>query len=166
MRKRAWAALVLLGLAIALAALSRMAPALEPVSGVLLGASIVLGLTLLPPVAGLGRRLAPMPGLFARVPAGQRWCDRCGRVTAQGPCRTCGHAPKAKEPKERKAPDPQAADRQARHTKPDEQAPHPKVAAVPASPAARAARPGPVRGDGRPRDGSSGGPSDPLAPRR
>lgn len=103
MQKRAWVALALVVLAIAFATAGRAVPGLQTLAGALLLVAIVIGVTLIPAVARLRERMVPMPGLFAPVPVGQRWCDRCGRATPPGPCRGCGHEPPARKAKGRKA---------------------------------------------------------------
>jgi uncharacterized paraquat-inducible protein A len=88
-RKLAVAALALLAASLALALVARFAAAglLDPLAGVLFVASLAAAVGLLPLWDRL--RAPPMPGLFARPAAGQRWCAVCGRPAPPGTCPRC-----------------------------------------------------------------------------
>lgn len=105
MRQRALAAWVLLGLGLALAVAGRSLPAervWSTIAGLFLLTAIGLGVSLLPIWKGLVAPVQPLPDLFQRPSASERWCSRCGNPTARkGPCRACGHAPTPRTPRTR-----------------------------------------------------------------
>lgn len=102
MRTRAWIAIAAASLGLLLGIIGRSADveALDLLSGLAWIAAIVLGVSLLPFWKGLLPEVAPMPGLFAHVPEGHRWCNRCGTpAPKRAACRVCGHALPVKAPK-------------------------------------------------------------------
>jgi uncharacterized paraquat-inducible protein A len=88
-RGRIILAVALLGAGLACALLARLtlAGALDPVAGLLVLAAVAAGMSALPLWARL--RAPPMPGLFQRPRADQRWCQICGRPAPAGPCPRC-----------------------------------------------------------------------------
>jgi len=98
MRRLAWTALGLfaLGFGAGLVAQYGGVPAFAYLAGSLFLAAGVAGLALLP-WRRLVPGLEPMPGLFPKPGEGERWCDRCGRTTREGPCVHCGHAPRPRK---------------------------------------------------------------------
>ncbi|HEX2066221.1 MAG TPA: hypothetical protein VHI93_05345, partial [Candidatus Thermoplasmatota archaeon] len=81
------AGLLAAGLLLAVAGHLRAAAGLDAAAGLFLLASFLAGLSLLPFWSRL--RGPPMPNLFQRPGAGQRWCSACGCPAPRGLCPRC-----------------------------------------------------------------------------
>jgi hypothetical protein len=96
-RRRAWAAVGIFVLGLALGVAGRDLPggrAWNLLAGLCLIAALVLALTLLPWWSRFRPTVTPLGGLFRAPRKTERWCARCGTPTARSrPCHLCGHTP-------------------------------------------------------------------------